>query len=183
MVCVGVASAPCAKCGVQFGCAVFVIAPVLLQHWQGRGAAAGATRWQVLLPSARRSSVLCQVCDSGAWRRVIPAQAEATRCSCAPQAVPVLLLLLLAVAGCSEAQLHVACSVPRDSLMSFGVCFGKFTKSRKFILKITCLDYLAEHAKVLWRPRRVVSPPPPLPVSPPRRPFAGFAPIFALLCA
>ena len=96
---------------------------------------------------------------------------------CALQPVPVLLLLLLAVAGCSEAQLHVACSVPRDSLMSFGVCFGKFTKSRKFILKITCLDYLAEHAKV---PGHVTAP---FPVSPPRRPFAGFAPIFALLCA
>ncbi len=38
--------------------------------------------------------------------------------------------------------------MPRDSLISFGVCFGKFTKSRKFVLKITCLDYLAEHAKV-----------------------------------
>ncbi len=49
---------------------------------------------------------------------------------------------------CSETQLALACSIPRDSLISFGVCFGKFTKSRKFVLKITCLDYLAEHAKV-----------------------------------
>lgn len=32
--------------------------------------------------------------------------------------------------------------------MSLGTCFGKFTKSGKFHLKVTCLDYLAQHAKV-----------------------------------
>jgi 60S ribosome subunit biogenesis protein NIP7 len=31
-------------------------------------------------------------------------------------------------------------SVSREDLISFGVCFGKFTKSRKFRLKITALD-------------------------------------------
>jgi ribosome biogenesis protein Nip4 len=28
------------------------------------------------------------------------------------------------------------------------VCFGKFTKSGKFKLQITCLDYLAQYATV-----------------------------------
>ncbi|CAG8472305.1 13143_t:CDS:2 [Ambispora leptoticha] len=44
-----------------------------------------------------------------------------------------------------------AISVGRDQLMSVGVCFGKFTKSGKFKLHITALDYLAQYAKFkLW---------------------------------
>ena len=32
-----------------------------------------------------------------------------------------------------------------------GTCFGKFTKSGKFRLQITCLDYLAKYAKYkIW---------------------------------
>jgi 60S ribosome subunit biogenesis protein NIP7 len=42
-----------------------------------------------------------------------------------------------------------AISVGRDQLISLGVCFGKFTKSKKFKLHITALDYLAQYAKVL----------------------------------
>lgn len=38
--------------------------------------------------------------------------------------------------------------IGRDRLQSVGVCFGKFTKSGKFRLQITCLDYLAQYATV-----------------------------------
>eukprot|EP01133_Synstelium_polycarpum_P003952 gene3952-4577_t len=38
-------------------------------------------------------------------------------------------------------------NVPRDNLASLGTCFGKFTKSGKFKLQVTCLDYLAQYAK------------------------------------
>ena len=35
----------------------------------------------------------------------------------------------------------------RDELIAAGTCFGKFTKSKKFKLNITCLDILAKYAK------------------------------------
>lgn len=35
-----------------------------------------------------------------------------------------------------------------DSIISIGTCFGKFTKSGKFRLHITSLDYLAPYAQV-----------------------------------
>lgn len=38
--------------------------------------------------------------------------------------------------------------VARPNLISFGTCFGKFTKTGKFRLHITALDYLAPYAKV-----------------------------------
>lgn len=38
-------------------------------------------------------------------------------------------------------------SVARPNLVSLGTCFGKFSKSGKFKLHITCLDYLAQYAK------------------------------------
>lgn len=38
-----------------------------------------------------------------------------------------------------------ATNISRDKLLSLGVCFGKFTKSGKFHLQITCLDYLAQY--------------------------------------
>ena len=41
-------------------------------------------------------------------------------------------------------------NVNRDNLLSVGVCFGKFTKTRKFRLQITCLDYLAKYAIVIY---------------------------------
>lgn len=42
---------------------------------------------------------------------------------------------------------NLATSVPRDKLLSLGVCLGKFTKSGKFRLHITALPILAEHAR------------------------------------
>lgn len=35
----------------------------------------------------------------------------------------------------------------RSDLISFGTCFGKFSKTGKFRLQITALDYLAPYAK------------------------------------
>lgn len=41
-----------------------------------------------------------------------------------------------------------AVSIGRDQLMSLGISFGKFTKTGKFTLSVTCLDILARYAKV-----------------------------------
>ncbi|KYQ91341.1 60S ribosome subunit biogenesis protein [Tieghemostelium lacteum] len=38
-------------------------------------------------------------------------------------------------------------NIPRESLTSLGTCFGRFTKTGKFKLHITALDYLAQYAK------------------------------------
>jgi 60S ribosome subunit biogenesis protein NIP7 len=43
--------------------------------------------------------------------------------------------------------LKMASHVGRDELICAGTCFGKFTKTKKFRLQITCLDYLAKYAK------------------------------------
>ncbi|NXF53174.1 NIP7 protein, partial [Oceanites oceanicus] len=48
----------------------------------------------------------------------------------------------------SEKLLKVAASIPRDNLVSLGTCFGKFTKTQKFRLSVTALDFLAPYAKV-----------------------------------
>lgn len=48
----------------------------------------------------------------------------------------------------SETNMKLACNVSREDLLSFGTCFGKFTKTKKFRLHITALDYLAPYAKV-----------------------------------
>ncbi|CAM9202208.1 unnamed protein product [Discosporangium mesarthrocarpum] len=47
----------------------------------------------------------------------------------------------------SERLMRQATSVSRDNLLSLGTCFGKFTKSGKFRLHITALDYIAQYAK------------------------------------
>ena len=47
----------------------------------------------------------------------------------------------------SEEQAKLAAALPRDQLVSFGVTFGKFTKTKKFKLHVTCLDFLAQHAQ------------------------------------
>ncbi len=39
-------------------------------------------------------------------------------------------------------------AVGREQLVSIGTCLGKFTKTRKFFLHITALDYLAPYATV-----------------------------------
>lgn len=43
--------------------------------------------------------------------------------------------------------LHLATSVARPNLISLGTCFGRFSKSGKFKLGITSLDWLAKYAK------------------------------------
>jgi len=45
-----------------------------------------------------------------------------------------------------------ATNVERKKLLSLGICFGKFTKTGKFRLHITALDYLAPYAKVSLDP-------------------------------
>ncbi|GIZ03161.1 60S ribosome subunit biogenesis protein NIP7 homolog [Caerostris extrusa] len=47
----------------------------------------------------------------------------------------------------SETNMKLAGNIPRKDLLSFGTCFGKFSKSGKFKLHITALDYLAPYAK------------------------------------
>lgn len=41
-----------------------------------------------------------------------------------------------------------ATNIARENLVSLGTCFGKITKSGKFRLHITALDFLAPYAKV-----------------------------------
>ncbi|KAJ9094439.1 hypothetical protein QFC21_005978 [Naganishia friedmannii] len=55
--------------------------------------------------------------------------------------------------------MHLATSISRPNLISLGTCFGKFSKSGKFKLTITSLDWLAKYAKYkVW-----VKPPGELP--------------------
>jgi ribosome biogenesis protein Nip4 len=53
----------------------------------------------------------------------------------------------------SEASMRLSISVARSNLLSLGTCLGKFSKSGKFKLHITSLDYLAQYARYkvsLW---------------------------------
>lgn len=51
----------------------------------------------------------------------------------------------------SEELMKRAANVARPNLVSFGTCFGKFTKTGKFKLQITALEYLAPFAKFkIW---------------------------------
>ena len=43
--------------------------------------------------------------------------------------------------------MKLASDVARENLISLGTCFGKFTKTRKFRLHITALDFLAPYAQ------------------------------------
>ena len=43
--------------------------------------------------------------------------------------------------------LKMASHFGKDELLCAGTCFGKFTKTKKFKLNITCLDVLAKYAK------------------------------------
>ena len=47
----------------------------------------------------------------------------------------------------SEPVMKLAASVARPNLIGLGVCLGKFSKTGKFRLHITALDYLAKYAK------------------------------------
>ena len=53
----------------------------------------------------------------------------------------------------SERVMRQATSIARDDLVALGTCFGKFTKTKKFHLKISALDHLAQYAKVRARAR------------------------------
>ena len=46
-----------------------------------------------------------------------------------------------------QALMKQAVSIARPNLMSLGTCFGKFSKTGKFRLHITALDFLAQYAK------------------------------------
>ena len=47
----------------------------------------------------------------------------------------------------SEKIMKLAASIQKDNLVSFGTCFGKFTKTKKFRLHITALDFLAPYCQ------------------------------------
>lgn len=51
----------------------------------------------------------------------------------------------------SESLMKAASNIDREHLVSLGTCFGKFTKTKKFRLHITCLDYLSQYSKYkIW---------------------------------
>lgn len=107
-----------------------------LQHRGEHPAAGGPARWHLLLPPAPGPRVLPEVRagqggeGSGRPRRCGPGRRPARPCSR------------------SEKLLKLAASIPRESLVAPGTCFGKFTKSQKFRLSVTALDFLAPYAKV-----------------------------------
>ncbi|KAJ3121183.1 ribosome biosynthesis protein nip7 [Nowakowskiella sp. JEL0407] len=43
--------------------------------------------------------------------------------------------------------MKIATCVSRDKLLTLGVCFGRFSKTGKFRLHITALDYVSQYAK------------------------------------
>jgi len=47
----------------------------------------------------------------------------------------------------SASLLKASSSISRDNIVSLGTCFGKFSKSMKFKLHVTALDYLSQYAK------------------------------------
>lgn len=48
----------------------------------------------------------------------------------------------------SERLMKTATNFAREQLLSLGTCVGRFTKSERFHISITFLDYLAQYAKV-----------------------------------
>ncbi len=49
---------------------------------------------------------------------------------------------------CSERIMRTATNISNDNLALLGTCFGRFTKSKRFRLKVTCLEILAKYALV-----------------------------------
>ncbi|GFY62249.1 60S ribosome subunit biogenesis protein NIP7 homolog [Trichonephila inaurata madagascariensis] len=47
----------------------------------------------------------------------------------------------------SERNMKLACHIERKHLLSFGTCFGKFSKNNTFKLHITALEFIAPYAK------------------------------------
>ncbi len=43
--------------------------------------------------------------------------------------------------------MKLSTNIGRENLISIGTCIGKFTKSTKFRLHVSCLDYIAQYAK------------------------------------
>ncbi|XP_037796822.1 60S ribosome subunit biogenesis protein NIP7 homolog [Penaeus monodon] len=43
--------------------------------------------------------------------------------------------------------MKVAALLPRENLVSMGVCFGKITKGKKFLLNITALEFLSPYCQ------------------------------------
>lgn len=51
----------------------------------------------------------------------------------------------------AEKNLKLAVTLPPNNLICVGTCFGKFTKTNKFRLHITALEYLAPYAQCkIW---------------------------------
>ena len=48
----------------------------------------------------------------------------------------------------SERVMKTATNFGRDALLSLGTCVGRFTKTERFHISITFLDFLAQYAKV-----------------------------------
>lgn len=59
-----------------------------------------------------------------------------------------MLTSCLFVCVTSERLANRATNVDTKKLVMLGTCFGKFTKTLKFRLHITAVDYLAQFAKV-----------------------------------
>lgn len=59
-----------------------------------------------------------------------------------------LLILQDRVYYISESLMKASTSIAKDDLLHVGTCLGKFTKSGKFRLHITALDYISQYAKV-----------------------------------
>lgn len=59
----------------------------------------------------------------------------------------------------SESVMKASVCVKRDSLLSLGTCFGKFTKSGRFRMHVTALDLVSRHAlyKVWLKPSAEMS--------------------------
>ncbi len=59
----------------------------------------------------------------------------------------------------STSMLKLATNISFDRLLSAGICFGSFTKTGKFQLQVTCLDYLAQFApyKIWVKPNAELS--------------------------
>ena len=62
----------------------------------------------------------------------------------APSSVFLIPLLF----SCSEQIMRKATNIARENLISVGTCIGKFTKTKRFRLHVTALDFMAPYAKV-----------------------------------
>ena len=113
-----------------------------LQHRGEPSAAGRQARRHLLFQAAQRPGVLrevrrCRVDQRGRGEDWVPPASRSRH--------------LLSPYPSSEKILKLAANISGDKLVSLGTCFGKFTKTHKFRLHITALDYLAPYAKVCVR--------------------------------